>query len=134
MAFLTTLIGLHKCNQGVFPFMPLIVMPKNQVKGFTLNAATIKDTVPFMNMLPYILCKSLANPFTILASLRPPPVFFIYTPGLCIPIGKAWSPGSPNVQIRNIKALNNYSKLSCLLGKGQIQILFPGQPMTILVP
>jgi hypothetical protein len=132
MPFLGTLIAFHNCNKGVFPFMPLIVMPQYGVKGVNLNGSTVADTIMFMNILPFILCKSLANPIT--AALTAAHLGAL-TPGPCIPItsGK-WKPGAITVMIKNKTALNMGSQVSCAFGSGKIRIFFPGQPLLIWTP
>ena len=89
--------------------------------------ATIMDHKPNVNILPFAMCNSPANP----ATLRPPPVFF--TPAPCVPnTVTPWAPGAPTVMTTNFPTLNDSSILNCIWG-GIIKINFPGQ-MTIMVP
>lgn len=130
MSFLVTMAAFYNCNKAVIPIFPLLVAPKNRVKGVKLNAATVNDKVFLMNILPMILCKSLVNPFTLAATLAR---MGSLTPAICLPFLAAWKPGSPTVKIANKKALNNISKAKCPF-MGKVRILYPGEPMTIWVP
>lgn len=130
MSFLVTMAAFYNCNKAVIPIFPLLVPPKNRVKGVKLNAATVKDHMFFMNILPMILCKSLVNPFTLAATLAR---FGSLTPAICLPFLATWKPGSPTIKIANKKALNNISSAKCPF-MGKVKILYPGEPMTIWVP
>ena len=130
MGFSTTMVGLVQCPMGVAP-TPLMIPPKNMTKGFSLEVFTILDNKPFMNIIPFGVCKSLANPIT--AALTAAALGAL-TPGPCIPLTPApWMPGSPTVQVMGPPILNKDSKLICCFG-GVISIQFTGEPMMILVP
>ena len=92
--------------------------------------ATIMDNKPMVNIMPFGMCSSMANPTVAAATAA---AFGVLTPMPCIPNTTApWAPGSPTVMIKNIPALNNSSKLMCMWG-GVIQVTYPGQT-TIMVP
>lgn len=85
--------------------------------------ATIMDNVPMMNIMPFGLCSSLANPTVAAATAA---ALGALTPMPCVPIFPApWAPGSPTVMIGNTPALNQSSKLMCAWG-GAISITSPG--------
>lgn len=83
-----------------------------------------------VNVLPFGMCQSLANPTVAAATAA---ALGVLTPMPCIPVTTApWTPGSPTVLIDGMPALNNTSKLMCVWG-GVIQIIDAGQ-VTIQVP
>jgi len=120
--------AMLQCSFGVAP-SSLVVLPANAVLTQT-PAATILDNAPMVNILPFGMCNSPANPMVAAATAA---ALGVLTPMPCIPVTAApWAPGSPTVLIGNMPALNNSSKLMCNWG-GVIQINSPGQ-MTTTVP
>jgi hypothetical protein len=112
------------CSFGTAP-VPMVVLPAKRVMA-TMPAATITDNVPMMNIMPFAMCNSPANP----ATKRPPPVFF--TPAPCVPAtASPWAPGSTSCLIGGVPALDSGSKLMCNWG-GVIQVVNPGQTKTII--
>ncbi len=72
----------------------------------------IMDHVPMMNIAPFGLCQSPANPMVAAATAAAAGTL---TPQPCIPAtASPWSPGSPMVLIGGMPALNNSSTLSCM--------------------
>jgi hypothetical protein len=85
--------------------------------------ATIMDHQPFLNVMPFGLCTSLANPVT---AAQTTAALGVLTPGPCTPVIPApWMPGSPTVLIGNKPALTQTSKCFCAYG-GVITIAVPG--------
>lgn len=120
--------AMLQCSFGTAP-SSLIVLPKNQVMT-TMPIANIMDNVPMVNILPFAMCSSMANPMVASATAA---AMGVLTPMPCIPVTSApWTPGCPTVLIANMPTLNNSSKLICNWG-GIIQINMPGQ-MTIQSP
>jgi hypothetical protein len=123
-------MGMHVCNGammmcsfGVTP-SSLVVLPVNRVMTSNQPAANIMDHVPMMNIMPFGMCSSLANPTVAAATAA---ALGVLTPMPCIPNTIApWIPGSPMVLVANMPALNNSSKLMCAWG-GVISITVPGQ-------
>jgi hypothetical protein len=92
-------------------------------------SANIMDNVPMMNIMPFGMCQSMANPMVAAATAA---ALGVLTPMPCIPMTVApWVPGSPTVQIANMPALNDGSKLMCNWG-GSIEVSMAGQ-MTVEV-
>ncbi len=118
------------CSFGVAP-SALTVIPKGQpVKAGGQFAATIQDHVPMMNIKPFGMCMSIANPQVAAATSA---ALGVLTPQPCIPVTPApWLPGSPTVMINGSPALNSTSKCNCMWA-GIISISFPGQ-VTVSVP
>lgn len=117
-----------QCSFGAAP-STLMVTPQNQTVT-SMPIATILDSKPMVNILPFGMCSSLANPTVAAATAA---AFGVLTPMPCVPNTVApWGPGSATVLIANLPALNHTSKLTCLWG-GIIQITAPGQT-TIQIP
>ena len=120
--------ALMKCSFGVAP-SSLVVLPTNRVMTQTPDA-NIMDHIPMVNILPFGMCQSAANPMVAAATAA---ALGVLTPMPCIPVTPApWAPGSSTVTIANMPALNDSSKLNCIWG-GMIEISFPGQA-TVLIP
>jgi len=120
--------AMMTCSFGVAP-SSLIVLPQNRVMTSNMPAANIMDNKPMVNILPFGMCTSLANPTVAAATTA---ALGVLTPMPCIPnTVTPWAPGSPTVMIANMPALNNTCTLNCLWG-GAITISQPGQ-MTVQV-
>jgi hypothetical protein len=111
-----------QCSFGAAP-SSLVVLPTNRTLTGT-PAATIMDHVPLVNILPFGMCSSPANPTVAAATAA---ALGVLTPMPCVPATAApWVVGAPTVLIGNMPALNNTSKLICNWG-GVIQVVNPGQ-------
>ncbi|GJJ00709.1 hypothetical protein RugamoR64_12470 [Duganella rhizosphaerae] len=120
--------AMLKCSFGVAPGT-LMVLPANAVLT-AVPDANIMDNKPMVNILPFGMCQSMANPMVAAATAA---ALGVLTPMPCIPATTApWVPGSPTVLIGNMPALNNSSKLMCMWG-GVIEINAPGQA-TVSIP
>ena len=117
-----------QCSFGAAP-STLVVLPDKAVLTQT-PAATIMDNAPIVNVPPFGMCSSMANPTVAAATAA---ALGVLTPMPCVPVIPApWAPGAPTVLIGNMPALNESSKLMCAWG-GVIQIVVPGQ-VTVQVP
>lgn len=117
------------CSFGAAP-SALTVLPANCVFAGGPVAANIMDNKPMVNILPFAMCSSPANPTVAAATAA---ALGVLTPMPCIPATAApWAPGSATVMIGGMPALNNSSKLMCNWG-GVIQVTVPGQA-TVMVP
>ena len=111
------------CSFGVAP-SSLIVLPTNKTMTSYVPAANIMDNKPIVNIPPFGMCSSLANPTVASATSA---ALGVLTPMPCVPVIAApWAPGSATVMLANQPALNNTSKLMCNWG-GVISITVPGQ-------
>ncbi|MFC4303166.1 DUF4280 domain-containing protein [Cohnella boryungensis] len=120
--------AMLQCSFGAAP-ATLNVLPANRTMT-AMPIANIMDNKPFVNIMPFGMCNSMANPAVASATAA---AFGALTPMPCTPVVAApWVPGSPTVLVANMPALNNASKCMCNFG-GVIQISNPGQ-MTIQVP
>lgn len=117
------------CSFGTAP-SALSVLPKNKVMAGGPVAANIMDNVPMLNIMPFAMCTSPANPTVAAATAA---ALGVLTPMPCIPATAApWAPGAPTVMLGGMPTLNNSSKLMCNWG-GVIQVAVPGQA-TVMVP
>lgn len=111
------------CSFGTAP-SSLVVLPTNAVNAAKQPAATIMDNIPFVNIIPFAMCTSLANPAVASATAAAAGVL---TPMPCTPVIPApWAPGVPPVQIKHMPVLDNSSMLNCAYA-GVITISFAGQ-------
>ncbi|MBC8458169.1 MAG: DUF4280 domain-containing protein [Deltaproteobacteria bacterium] len=128
MGFQVCMGAMLKCSFGMAP-SSLMVLPLNRVLTQTPDA-NIMDNKPFMNIMPFGMCQSLANPTVASATAA---AWGVLTPMPCVPVTPApWVVGAPTVLIGNMPALNNSSKLMCTWG-GVIEVINPGQT-TVQVP
>jgi len=111
------------CSFGVAP-SSLVVLPLNRVMSGNQPAANIMDHKPMVNIMPFGMCTSLANPTVASATSA---AMGVLTPMPCIPVTSApWIVGSPTVMLSNQPSLNNTCKLMCNWA-GSISIATPGQ-------
>jgi hypothetical protein len=102
----------------------LVVLPTSMVTAATLPAASVQDTVPMTNILPFGMCITPTNPQVAAATAA---ALGTLTPQPCIPvITGPWVPGATKVQIRGAPALHNACTAMCAWG-GMITITNPGQ-------
>jgi hypothetical protein len=114
--------AMMQCSFGVAP-SSLVVLPTNKVLTDT-PAASIMDHVPMLNVMPFGMCTSPANPTVAAATAA---ALGVLTPMPCIPAtASPWVVGAPTVLVGNMPALSAESKLICNWG-GVIQIVTPGQ-------
>ncbi len=117
------------CSFGMAP-SSLMVLPVNMVMTSNQPAANIMDNKPMVNIMPFGMCTSMANPTVAAATAA---AMGVLTPMPCIPNTTApWVPGVPTVLIGNQPAVDNTCKLMCMWA-GVIQVVMPGQ-MTHMVP
>jgi hypothetical protein len=121
---------LHVCNgallQCTFGMAPstFVVLPTHQMLTSAQPAANILDHVPMVNVMPFGMCTSLANPTVASATAAASGVL---TPMPCVPnTPSPWVAGAPTVILAGAPALDDVSKLMCTWG-GVISIVFPGE-------
>jgi len=118
-----------QCSFGLAP-SSLVVLPVNRTFTSQVPDANITDHAPMVNIMPFGMCTSLANPAVAAATSA---ALGVLTPMPCIPNTPApWVPGAPNVLLGNAPTLDNVSSLMCIWG-GAIQFLTPGE-FTVNVP
>lgn len=116
------------CSFGAAPSV-LSVLPQNKAFAGGPPAANILDSKPMVNIPPFGMCSSLANPTVASATAA---ALGVLTPMPCVPaIPAPWAPGSATVLLAGAPALNNTCKAMCMWG-GVIQITSPGQTSTLV--
>lgn len=120
---LMTTGAMMTCSFGAAP-SALNILPTNRVMAGNLPAATIMDNIPGLNVPPFAMCSSMANPAVAGATAA---AFGVLTPMPCMPVPAGpWIPGVPTTLIGGMPALNDTCKLMCAWA-GVIQFTVPGQ-------
>jgi hypothetical protein len=121
--------ALMQCSFGLAP-SSLVVLPTNMTYTDQVSDANIMDHVPMVNIMPFGMCTSLANPTVAAATAA---AMGVLTPMPCIPNTPApWITGAPTVILGNAPTLDSVSKLMCSWA-GVIQFVTPGE-LTVAVP
>jgi hypothetical protein len=121
--------AMMMCTLGLAP-SSLVVLPINKTLTNQMPDANIMDNVPLVNIMPFGLCISPANPVVAAATTA---ALGVLTPMPCIPNTPApWAPGGPTVLLGGVPTLDNASQLMCMWG-GVISIVAPGE-FTVQVP
>jgi len=112
-----------QCSFGMAP-STFVVLPVNRVMTNSQPDANIMDSVPLVNIMPFGVCCSIANPEVASATAA---AFGVLTPMPCIPVTPSpWVAGAPTVTIGGMPALDSESTLMCMWG-GVIEIVYPGE-------
>jgi hypothetical protein len=123
MPMLMTTGAMMTCSFGAAP-SSLNILPANRVMAGSLPAATIADNIPMLNIPPFAMCSSMANPAVAAATAA---ALGALTPMPCTPVPAGpWIPGVPTTMIGGVPALNDTCKLMCAFA-GVIQFTAPGQ-------
>ena len=118
-----------QCSMGMAP-SSLVVLPVNRVNTTNQPDANILDSKPMVNIMPFAMCMSPANPAVAAATTA---AFGVLTPMPCLPVTPApWTPGASTVMLASSPTLDSTSTLMCMWG-GTIQIVVPGE-FTVSVP
>lgn len=119
-----------QCSFGIAPSV-LNVLPVNRTLTGGMPAANLQDHIPLLNILPFGMCTSLANPTVAAATAA---ALGVLTPMPCIPaIAAPWIPGGPpTMLLSGVPALDANGTLMCTWG-GAIKVVFPGQ-VQMLIP
>jgi len=99
------------CTMGMAPSTLAVLPPPKMENTEYMPAANINDHIPLVNILPFGMCMSPANPMVAAATAA---AFGVLTPMPCIPnTPSPWVPGAPTVMLGNAPALDNISQLLC---------------------
>jgi hypothetical protein len=121
--------AMLQCTFGAAPSQ-LVVLPVNQVMGEGPPAANIMDHIPMVNIMPFGVCSSLANPEVASATAA---ALGVLTPMPCIPATMSpWVTGAPTVLLGNQPSLDNISKCLCNWG-GVVTIVDPAT-VNVMIP
>ncbi len=112
-----------QCSFGTAP-SSLVVLPADRVMVGSMPAATIMDYAPLVNILPFGMCSSMANPMVSAATAA---ALGVLTPMPCVPnTVSPWTPTAPTIMIGGKPALEQSAVCLCLWA-GVIKINAPGQ-------
>ena len=121
--------AMMMCTMGMAP-SSLVVLPVNRVMTDEVPDANIMDHIPLVNIMPFGMCISPANPMVAAATAA---ALGVLTPMPCIPATVApWVPGAPTVLLAEMPTLDNTSTLMCMWA-GVITFVTPGE-FTVMVP
>jgi hypothetical protein len=122
MPQLVTTGAIAKCIFGAAPTV-LNFLPTSKVMCPT-PAGNISDFKPFLNIPPFAMCMSPANPAVAAATAA---AMGVLTPMPCTPnISTPWIPMAPTKMIGPMPGITMNSMQVCKFG-GLITINFPGQ-------
>lgn len=126
MPQVTVMTAQLTCTMGIAP-STLQVLPTNRTTCGSQVAANIMDHAPMVNIMPFGMCISPANPTVAAATAA---ALGVLTPMPCIPnTATPWTPGSPTVTLGGMPVLDSASTCMCTWG-GVISIAMPGQLQT----
>jgi hypothetical protein len=121
--------AMMQCTFGVAP-SSLVVLPTNRVMTNMVPDANIMDHIPMVNIMPFGMCMSIANPTVAAATAA---ALGVLTPMPCIPATPApWVAGAPTVLLGNFPSLDNVSQLMCMWA-GVITFVDAGEA-TVQIP
>jgi hypothetical protein len=116
------------CSFGLAP-STLMVTPEKRVLVEGRPVANITDIKPFVNILPFGLCTSLANPVT---ASQTAAALGVLTPGPCTPvIVQPWTPGAPTAVSGPAPTAHQACTCQCGYG-GVITVINPGATRTTI--
>lgn len=113
------------CSFGVAP-STLSVLPLSRVLIEGKPAAVVTDSAPVLNIPPFGMCTSLANPTVAAATSA---ALGVLTPMPCVPATTPWSNGATRTTIAGTPALTLGAQCQCAFG-GAITIVNPGAVRT----
>ncbi len=114
------------CTFGLAP-STLVVLPQNRVLVNNIPAANIMDHIPIVNIPPFGMCQSLANPTVAAATAA---ALGVLTPMPCVPVVPApWIPMAPQTMAGGAPVLVAGSTCVCVYG-GSISLAMPGAVRT----
>jgi len=117
--------AITSCTMGSGPSNLNVLPTPIQIEGRV--AATIADSAPMLNIVPFGTCKSLLNPLTAAATIAAAGTL---TPAACVPAtGTPWVPGAPTTLVAGVPALVAGSTCVCAYG-GVITLINAGTVRT----
>ena len=105
--------AMLQCTFGLAP-SALNVLPIRRVTIEGRPAATVADTIPLVNIMPFGMCTTPSNPTVAAATAA---ALGVLTPMPCIPATEGeWVPGAPLTKIGDEMALVEGSLCTCAWG------------------
>ena len=118
--------AILECGMGTVPSV-MIVLPVAQVLVESRPVAVVADNVPFLNLLPFGMCKSPANPMVMAATAA---ALGVLTPMPCLPMPAGpWSSPVSKTTVGGKAMLGSGGTCSCAYG-GSISIKLAGAMRT----
>jgi len=118
------------CSMGMAPSQLVVLPPPKNTMTNQMPDANIMDHIPMVNIMPFGMCTSLANPTVAAATAA---ALGVLTPMPCIPNTPApCIAGAPTVMLGNSPALDNISQLICTWA-GVITFIDAGE-VTVNIP
>ena len=125
--------AMMTCTFGMAP-SSFIATPSRTCFLSSMQRGNIMDFTPMVNIMPFGMCSSMANPTVAAATSA---AMGVLTPMPCIPaITAPWMPGKMQVMVQGQPALTRSCQNLCMWG-GQITFTTDGQmpgPPPIIVP
>jgi len=119
--------AMMTCSFGVAPStLTPLPTPKVLIEG--RPAATISDSAPLVNVPPFGMCTSIANPQVASATAA---ALGVLTPMPCVPVTTPWVNGATKTLVGGKPAVTMGAQCQCAYG-GVIQIVNPGATKTII--
>ena len=87
--------ALIQCSFGMMP-ATLTSLPSSRVVIEGRPAATTTDFAPMVNVTPFGMCSSLANPTVAAATTA---ALGVLTPMPCVPVTTPWKPGAVKTMV-----------------------------------
>lgn len=117
--------AMMQCTFGMAPSTFMVVDPMRPKLNNTFAIGNIMDNKPMVNIMPFGMCQSMANPTVASATAA---ALGVLTPMPCIPVIMApWAPPG-QVKIAKFPVLLDNCKCMCNWG-GQISFTFPGNAL-----
>ena len=105
--------SMCECTFGVAPSV-LNAVPPGGALGDNMPVMTMDMIIPMVNILPFGMCDSLANPEVASATAA---AMGVLTPMPCVPVVvDPWAPPSPTVNIAGMPAVVETSICECAWG------------------
>jgi hypothetical protein len=113
------------CTFGMAPSTLNVIRPNASVEGRPV--ANITDAAPMVNIPPFAMCQSLANPTVAAATAA---ALGVLTPMPCVPVPVGtWTPMAPTTVVAGAPVLVQGSTLQCAYG-GVISVAVAGTAST----
>ena len=114
------------CSFGTAP-ATLVALPTPRVLVEGRPVATVSDAAPLVNVPPFAMCMSLANPQVAAATAA---ALGVLTPMPCVPATTGtWTPAAPRTVVGGRPVLAQGAMCVCAYG-GVVQVVVPGPVRT----
>jgi hypothetical protein len=120
-----TSTALVQCSFGLAPATLNVIPAGVMIEG--KPAATITDSAPMVNVPPFGMCTSLANPTVAAATAA---ALGVLTPMPCVPQTTPWVNGATTTMIGGKPGLTLGAQCMCAYA-GVIQVVNPGAVRTL---